>query len=379
MWGSRVARSRRQRKEWGFNYLSFAPFAPFTPQAQLTPSQAKPLTLPNQSMSSDIDFDKSIGFVQPSRPVSWNRRDVLLYNVGVGVGPEMLDFNYEKSEAFRALPTYPLVLPFKGEGQEVNDFADLVSGRGEVPGFPTLDTNTLVHAEQSLIVHRSLPVASGPGWQLKKQVTAVADKKTGLILEGTSVLVDPVGHPYATMVSSSFYRGGGQGTGYAKSISGKNKVPPGKVPAGRDQTPDFSQTEKTWPAQAAIYRLSGDYNPLHIDPAIGVNSGLGGVILHGLCSYGFATRAVLRSVNPQDGIAGAPVSALHKLSARFTSPVKPGDELRTDVWITCKDETKGRYQLAFEQTNLASGRKSLGGGFAEVIVKPGGEAAGSKL
>lgn len=325
---------------------------------------------------SKVDFDQSVGFVQPSQPVSWNRRDVLLYNVGVGVGPEVLDYNYEKSEAFRPLPTYPLVLPFKGDSQEVNDFAELVSGRGEVPGFPSLDPNTLVHAEQSLVVHRDLPTHSGPGWQLKKKITAVHDKKTGLILEGTSVLVDPVGRTYATMVSSSFYRGGGQGTNYSKSISGEAKVPAAKPPPGRESQPDFSQSDKTSPAQAAVYRLSGDYNPLHIDPAIGANGGLGGVILHGLCSYGFATRAILRSVNPQDGVAGAPVTALRKLSARFTSPVKPGDELRTDVWVLSKDDKQGKFELAFEQTNLASGKKSLGGGYAEVIVKP---AATAKL
>ncbi|CAO1626200.1 unnamed protein product [Parajaminaea phylloscopi] len=329
-----------------------------------------------------IDFDQSVGSVLPSQPVSWNRRDILLYNVGVGVGEEVLDYNYEKSEAFRALPTYPLVLPFKGDSGEVNDFAELVSGRGEVPGFPTLDPNTLVHAEQSLIVHRTLPLISGSGWQLKKQITAVADKKTGLISEATSFLVDPVGHVYATMVSSSFYRGGGQGTGYNKSISGPYKVAAASPPAGREGKPDFTQSEKTSPAQAIVYRLSGDYNPLHIDPAIGAQGGLGGVILHGLCSYGFATRAILRSVNPQDGVAGAPVSALRKICARFTSPVKPGNELRTDVWILNKDARQGgqtRYELAFEQVNLATGKKALGGGYAEVIVKEGGDAAGSKL
>lgn len=148
-----------------------------------------------------------------------------------------------------------------------------MASRGSVPGFPKLDPNTIVHGEQSIQVLRQLPIISGPGWKLKKRVVGVHDKGSGLILETETALVDPVGHVYAKMIGSAFYRGGGQGTGFTKTIVQK---PPVVKPPTR--APDFELREKTTPQQAALYRLSGDYNSLHIDPAIGKGGGLGGVV-----------------------------------------------------------------------------------------------------
>lgn len=165
-------------------------------------------------------------------------------------------------------------------------------------------------------------------------------------------------------LQSSFYRGGGQGTNFSKSIVSK---PPTASPP-KDRSPDYSQTTQTSGLQAVLYRLSGDYNPLHIDPSIGSRGGLGGVILHGLCSYGIAMRAILKSLDPQDGLADESGVELKSVSARFTSPVKPGDELRTDVWVI-GEEGEGEKVLAFEQTVVATGKKSLGGGRA--VVKAG--------
>lgn len=342
--------------------LSFPPSSP--------PSHAHPTTA--MSSSSAINFDRTVGHEQPSQPVSWNRKDLLLYNVAIGAKADQLEYLYEKTDAFRPLPTYPLVLALKGDSPDINDFATMIGGRGALPGFPVLDPNTLVHAEQTLELHRRLPLVASPGegWHLRKKITAVHDKKSGLILEGTAVLCDPVGREYATMVSSSFYRGGGQGTGYSKSLSAESRPPAGSPPKD-GRKPDFSLTEATTPNQAVLYRLAGDSNPLHVDPAIGQRGGLGGVILHGLCSYGFATRAILLAANSHDGQLGQAASTLRRISGRFTSPVRPGDELRTDVWVL-----KGKLgkvgetcEVAFEQTNTTTGKKSLGGGWAELRVE----------
>ncbi len=156
----------------------------------------------------------------------------------------------------------------------------MVASRSGTPGFPTLDLNTIVHGEQSIEVIRPIPEFSGPGWKLRKRISAVHDKGKALILESEITLVSPVGLPHARMIGSSFYRGGGQGTGYSKNIA---KKPPGpsKVPA---TPPTFETSQKTSPAQAIIYRLSGDYNPIHVDGELGKKSGLGGTILHGLSS-----------------------------------------------------------------------------------------------
>lgn len=124
------------------------------------------------------------------------------------------------------------------------------------------------------------------------------------------------------MISSGygFYSGKSDLNGYAKSIAPKQPLTGAKKPPTR--TPDFVFSEKTTAEQAVVYRLSGDYNPLHIDSAVGEALGFGGVILHGLCSYGHGARAVVLKVAKGDG------RRLRYMSARFTSPVKPGDEVR---------------------------------------------------
>ncbi|KAN0061529.1 hypothetical protein ACQY0O_006376 [Thecaphora frezii] len=242
----------------------------------------------------------------------------------------------------------------------------MVGSRSALPGFPDLHPDTIVHGEQSIEIHKPIPVVSGEGWKLQKRTSAVHDKGSGLILETEVTLVSPVGHKHATMVGSAFYRGGGQGTGYSKSIIKKPQSV--KTPS---RTPDFRLSERTTPQQALLYRLSGDYNPLHIDPAIGQKGGLGGVILHGLCSYGHAARAVLKAVNAKDGQpadrTGSDKRAeLEVFTARFTSPVRPGDELETSVWIL--GEKDGKVELAFDQTNKTDGKKTLGSGFARVAL-----------
>ncbi|KDN39085.1 hypothetical protein K437DRAFT_270392 [Tilletiaria anomala UBC 951] len=318
----------------------------------------------------EVNFDLSVGFTSPDQPVSWNRRDLLLYAAGIGAGPEDLEYTYEALDSFRAFPTYPLVLSLKGEAQDTTIFSEMVSSRAGTPGFPVLDPNTIVHGEQSIEIIRPLPIVSGPGWKLRKRVCAVHDKGNALILETEIKLISPVGAVHAVMIAATFYRGGGQGTGYSRSIIRK---PPGagKPPAC---APDLTLSEKTTPAQAVLYRLSGDYNPLHIDPQIGARGGLGGVILHGLCSYGHAARAVLRTVEPQDGKRGAPAAQLKMLNARFTSPVKPGDELETKVWKV--GEKEGAIELLFEQT-IVGGKKSLAG-YAQVIPASAAQC-GAKL
>ncbi|PWZ00515.1 hypothetical protein BCV70DRAFT_199790 [Testicularia cyperi] len=311
-----------------------------------------------------VDFDQTVGYDNGDQPVSWNRRDLLTYAAGIGAGAEDLDYVYELMPGFRAFPTYPVVLGLKGTSQDTTLFREMVSSRSSTPGFPALDPNTIVHGEQSIVIHEPIPIVSGEGWKLKKRISAVHDKPSGIILETEVKLVSPVGRCHATMIGNAFYRGGGQGTGYSKSIASKPPSP--KTP---ERNPDFVHSEKTTPAQAVLYRLSGDYNALHIDPSIGKNGGLGGVILHGLCSYGFAARAVLKSVDAQDGVPAHITKSrtraeLEAFATRFTSPVRPGDELETRVWFL--GDKNGKKEIAFEQVVKNTGKKSLGGGYALV-------------
>ncbi|KAJ1029559.1 hypothetical protein NDA13_002805 [Ustilago tritici] len=294
------------------------------------------------SSNSNIDFNKTVGHDAGTQPVAWNRRDLLTYAVSIGVGPKDLDYAYERKAGFRAFPTYPVVLGLKGTSQDTTVFSEMVSSRAAVPGFPLLDLNT----------------------KLEKRISAVHDRPTGLIMETEVRLISPVGRNHATMVSSSFYRGGGQGTGFRKSIITKPPTP--KAPT-RD--PDFTLSEKTTLQQAMIYRLSGDYDPIHIDDGLGEKVGLRGTILHGLCSYGFAARAVLKAVDANDGVPANLTGAktryeLEAFAVRFTSPVRPGDELKTKVWLVGEKDSK--QEIAFEQFVKNTG-KSLGMGYARVV------------
>jgi acyl dehydratase len=90
--------------------------------------------------------------------------------------------------------------------------------------------------------------------------------------------------------------------------------------------PDFSISDKVADNQAAIYRLSGDFNPLHLDPEAAKRGGFDKPILHGLCTYGFATRAIV------NGLLEGDVERLKEFKARFSDPVYPGDTLTTRGW-----------------------------------------------
>ncbi|KAJ1028585.1 hypothetical protein NDA16_001751 [Ustilago loliicola] len=317
------------------------------------------------SSNSNVDFNKTVGHDAGTQPVAWNRRDLLTYAVSIGVGPKDLDYAYEREAGFQAFPTYPVVLGLKGTSQDTTVFSEMVSSRAAVPGFPSLDLNTVVHGEQSIEIHAPIPLVSGEGWKLEKRISAVHDRPNGLIMETEVRLISPVGRNHATMIGRSFYRGGGQGTGFSKSIITKPPTP--KAPT-RD--PDFTLSEKTTLQQAMLYRLSGDYNPIHIDGGLGEKVGLGGTILHGLCSYGYAARAVLKAVDANDGVPANLTGAktryeLEAFAVRFTSPVRPGDELETKVWLV--GDKDGKQGIAFEQFVKNTGKKSLGMGYARVV------------
>jgi peroxisomal enoyl-CoA hydratase 2 len=132
-------------------------------------------------MSSNIDFDQSVGHTEADQPVSWNRRDLLLYSVGVGCSEKALDYVYELSSGFRPFPTYPLVLGLKGTSEDITVFSEMIGSRQGIPGFPALSPNTVVHGEQLIELLHDIPASSGVGWSLKKRVVAVSvegrDKK----------------------------------------------------------------------------------------------------------------------------------------------------------------------------------------------------------
>jgi acyl dehydratase len=237
---------------------------------------------------------EGIEYAPISRP--YDARDTILYALAVGAGArdDELDLVYERS--LRALPTFVVAPPFAALMQMEDRLG--------------IDLATVLHGEQRLQLHRPVP-ASGHV-DIRAHVSKVWDKGAGAVIDTTAeIAVD--GEPVATTTYASFVRGGG---GFGGERGAGLEAP------AVDRPPDATATETTLDRQAQIYRLCGDTNPLHVDPAFARSAGFDRPILHGLCTYGFAVRMAMHLVGRD--VAGA--------DARFTGVVFPGDTLAVELW-----------------------------------------------
>ncbi len=255
-----------------------------------------------------MDYDKIKNWSFPEIEQTYTAKDSILYALGVGYGHDPMDeaqlrFVYEKN--LRAAPTMPVVMGH--------------------PGFWMMNPETgidwvkIVHGEQSLHIHAPIP-AEGTVIG-RTHVKAIVDKgkeKGALVCLERSIVDKTSGTLLATLEHVTFCRGDG---GLAKSDPAP--PPPQVVPAG---TPEASCDLPTLPQAALIYRLCADPNPLHADPAVAKAAGFPRPILHGLCTYGVAGHAVLKTFCDYDP------ARLSALSVRFSSPVFPGETIRTEMW-----------------------------------------------
>jgi acyl dehydratase len=244
----------------------------------------------------------------PSEPHlrSWDSKDALLYAVGVGAGLgdplQELEFTTENCEGIeqQVLPTYAVLIAQVPMSGSLGDF----------------DRAMLVHAEQYFELHRPLPVAGTV--RTTSTVTGIYDKGSGALVVTENVAVDAAtGEPLVTSRSGAFIRGQG-GFGGPRSTD-----PPWSLP---DRAPDHQVVRETRPEQALLYRLSGDRNPLHVDPKFAARGGFSQPILHGLCTYGVTGRALLQVLCDGDP------ARFRSMSGRFTRPVLPGEPLTISVW-----------------------------------------------
>lgn len=241
---------------------------------------------------------------------TYTRRDTMLYALGLGVGAsdptEAGDLKYVYEKSLVALPTQAVTLAS----------APMLLAQPEFG----INYKLLLHAEQTLQIHKPLPTeATVIG---ETSIDEIYDKGAakGAILYMTRKLFDAAsGDLLSTMGNVAFLRGDG---GFGGKSEGAPK--PRAVPA--DRPADHSVALTNMPNQALIYRLSGDYNPLHSDPEIAAVAGFDRPILHGLCHYGMAGRALIKT------LCGDDPSRLQRLDARFTSPVYPGEPLHVELW-----------------------------------------------
>ena len=252
---------------------------------------------------------EAVGTTSEPVEVTWTSKDALLYAVGVGAGTAELAFTTENTAGVpqQVLPTFPVVLGW---------------GRGSVLStMGTYNPAMLVHGQQAVTIARPLPTEGTA--TLTTELVAMYDKgKAAVVVTETRAVAD--GQPLYTNRSSVFIRGEG-GWGGERGPSGPQNVPP-------DRAPDHEVTSATSPDQALIYRLSGDRNRLHSDPAFAAMGGFDRPILHGLCTFGFTGRALLHTVCGSD-----PVRFEH-VEVRFAAPVIPGEALTVRVWELGDDQ-----------------------------------------
>ncbi|KAF7192213.1 putative dehydratase NIT22 [Pseudocercospora fuligena] len=308
--------------------------------------------------------EKGAGAGHESAPVevSWLKRDVLLFAASIGATSDELHYLYELDPNFAVFPTYPIILPFKHTTQEVIDFyAAQHASRPKIPGVPQLDSKRVLDGERKIIFHKQLPTSSeGRKFEARNKVVGVYDKgKPGTVLETQVDIVDKESNEvYTTIIGSAFFVGQG-GWGGPKGPKTETFPPPeGKAP---DAVNEFHTNEET----AILYRLNGDYNPLHIDPKPGKAMGFGGVIIHGLFSWNSTAHALVKL------LGGGDPKSIREYAARFASPVKPGDVLLTEAWRTGKKDGEGWEDIRFTVKVKQTGKVCLSNGRAKMKVKSG--------
>lgn len=260
-------------------------------------------------------IDPAVALAAPprERAVRWTDRDVLLYHLGLGLGradptdPEVLGYVTEGPN-LRVLPTFGVLLPQLGATEPL---------RYDYPGVD-VDPTTVLHGFQQVHVPAPLP-AEGAGTS-SARIAEVWDKGSAAVLVEESQIRAADGRLLVAARSGLFVRGAG---GFGGPRGCTSPVP---VPAGC-RRPDVELLLPTDPAQALLYRLCGDLNPLHSDPEYAARAGFSRPILHGLCTYGMACAALVRT------LCGDDPGAVRSFGARLTGVVYPGETLRLRAWV----------------------------------------------
>jgi (3R)-3-hydroxyacyl-CoA dehydrogenase / 3a,7a,12a-trihydroxy-5b-cholest-24-enoyl-CoA hydratase / enoyl-CoA hydratase 2 len=271
-----------------------------------------------------------VGQRLPPSTFEYTDRDVILYALGVGAGTDELQYVYERG--LKVIPTF-----------------------GIVPAHPALpalvsaakiNLAMLLHGEQRIDVKKPFPIEGK--LTVVGTVKAIYDKGSGALVVVDAETIDEAGEVLCVNTFGMFIRGEG-GFGGDRGPSGRRNVPP-------ERAPDEVAEMKTLPQQAAIYRLSGDRNPLHIDPNFAKMAGYDKPILHGLCSFGHVARAVIQKY------CGGDPDRLKGMDVRFSGVVFPGETIVTEMWkesgtqiiLQAKTKERGEVVLSSAAATVAA-------------------------
>ena len=280
-----------------------------------------------------IDPNRLLALDIPEARQTYGWRDCIVYGLGLGFGQEPTDPNelaYDYEDGLRAFPTMANVLAYPGFWMR-----DLDTG---------IDWVRTVHGEQAMRLHKPLP-ASGTVVG-KTRVVHIADKGPGkgALLYVERAVTDADTHePVATLTQTVFCRGDGGFGGDPAPLKRPNPIP--------EHAPDLAVEVPTSPQMALVYRLSGDFNPLHADPGAARRAGFDRPILHGLATFGLAGRAFVAA------LCGHDETRLTAMEARFSAPVFPGETVAVDIWREVDGIAAFRARVAArEAVVLANGR-----------------------
>jgi acyl dehydratase len=260
-----------------------------------------------------IDASRALAAEPRTGEISWTTKDVQLYHLGIGAGadpdknapatdPDELRYTLESR--LHVLPSFATVAGSGAPG--------VISGLS-MPGVE-VELSKVLHGGQTLEIHRPIP-AEGRA-SATHRLAAVYDKGKAAVLVLRTEVADADG-PLWTNDAQIFVRGEG-GWGGDRGPSTRLDPPVGE--------PDRTVERPIREDQALLYRLSGDWNPLHADPEFAKLAGFDKPILHGLCTYGITLKAVV------DTLLGGDVSRVRSYTTRFAGVVYPGETLRIRMW-----------------------------------------------
>jgi acyl dehydratase len=268
-----------------------------------------------------LDPDRLLAYPIPEVRQTLTKKDVMFYALSVGLGHDPMDawqrrFTYERDLV--ALPSMAVVLGY--------------------PGFwlgnpaTTVDATKLLHGEQAMTLHRPLPIEGEVVGRTR--ITGLVDRGAdkGALLYSARDIVDASGTLLATLGSTTVLRGDGGFGGAPGPVTQPHPTP--------DRAHDAALMLGTRPEQALLYRLNGDDNPLHADPAVAAKAGFERPILHGLCTFGVVCHALVRLC------CGGEPERLSHMAVRFSAPVFPGETIETRVW----KEHGGRFAFTARVT-----------------------------
>ncbi|KAL9131540.1 MAG: hypothetical protein Q9217_000554 [Psora testacea] len=276
-------------------------------------------------------------------PFQYDDKGVILYNLSIGAKHTELPLVYENSDSFQVLPTFGVIPPF---GAEVPWNIDDI--------LPNFSPMMLLHGEQYLEI-RKFPIPTNATLVSYPKLVEMVDKgKSAIMVTGSTTKNAATGEDVFYNESSAFIRGSG---GFGGPSKGSDRGAATAVHQPPNRQPDAVLEEATTSDQAALYRLNGDRNPLHIDPEFSKVGGFHTPILHGLCFFGISGKHVFQTYGP-----------FKNIKVRFAGTVLPGQKLRTDMW-------KEGNKVVFQTTVVETKKLCITGAGAELVEG----AKGAKL